>query len=170
MRISSLTTIFTAASTLGVPVADDSDDDCSQSWVTIWADELTSTIPSSASTSTTLNGAGNIALAPVTTASATPPDSTATSSSVTSRSIIQGSVPVREYASDSLGISMPKRPNGSAGFLINGYHLKAPVATDAVPSDASIFTPPDGKIFNCSAFSDWLVHQREVVKPVSKVA
>ena len=175
MKTSMILTLYAAGTALTAPLRDENDDDCSQKWVTVWADSPITTSASPVSTADSLKSSGKEALAAVNGSnnSASLPSSTTkntlASSSTRSTTSIHGTVAPLEIVSGSApGISTPKRPDGSAGFPVNGDHLKAPVATDPVPSDASVFTPEDGKMFDCSAFSDWLTHQREVVKPGSK--
>lgn len=175
MKTSMLLTLYAAVTVLAAPLRDEFDDDCSQERVTVWADSPTTTSASSVSTADNLRNTGKEALAAVDGSKnvvsnpAPTAKNTRTSSSATSTTSTHSTAaPLENVSSSSSGISTPRRPDGSAGFAVNGDYLKAPVATDLVPSDASIFTPEDGMTFNCSAFSDWLTHQREVVKPASK--
>lgn len=175
MKTFVLLTLYAAVTVLAAPLRDELDDDCSQEWVTVWAGSPTTTSASSTSTSEHLMSSGKEALAVVdgSTNSVSIPasysrDTPALSSAKSTTSTHGTAGPLQTTPGGSSGISTPQRPEGSAGFPINGDHLKAPIATDPVPSDASIFIPEDGKTFNGSAFSDWLTHQREVVQPASK--
>jgi len=158
---------------LTAPLNDENDDNCSQEWVTVWADSPPTISASSVLTADNPKSSGREALAAIdgSNNSMTLPafrtkDKLALSSA-TSTINTHVTAASQEFTSgSSSGISTPKRPDGSAGF--DGQYLNAPVAPDPVPSDASIFTPEDGKSFNCSAFFDWLTRQREVVKPASR--
>lgn len=59
----------------------------------------------------------------------------------------------------SSAISMPTRPNGSAGIPVNNDHLSAPTDTRPVPAGAAIYTP-SGNVVNCSDLVSWMTAHR----------
>ena len=165
----------TAATVAGAPQLmnrDEGDDDCSMVWVTIYTDASSVASTSSSITSTTadyrkeIKANNRIALAPgdlsttgttltpsshqsPTTKDALPPTTAGTSSSLGSSS------------NESSALDIPNRPDGSAPIPINNDHLSAPVATDAVPAGAAVYTPSAPGIFNNTEFAAWMKKQKD---------
>ena len=167
------------AGAFAAPVApSDEDDDCSMVWITVDGDvPEPSTAAVSASTTeapvvtsssfaiistVSISAAGNKIVdtsssskAPLSISdiNAAPTATSASSASATSAT---------SESKPSSSISTPTRPNGDAGFPVNGDHLSAPQAKDPVPSDAALYNVPDGRNFNGTDFSSFIFKQRNV--------
>ena len=170
MRASVWYSMLMATAVCTAPVQENSeDDDCSQVWITVGED-----LVSAPATSTVIEAssvAQKQAERPIATKLHVLDFSTtgghrivvpfATSVTITS--------PTSSTDSEAPNVTtMPELPDGTPAFPLNGDHLKAPAAEDPVPHGAAVFTPADGKTFNCSAFAEWIKHQRDEVKLPSK--
>ena len=62
-------------------------------------------------------------------------------------------------SASNLTISMPTRPDGSAGLPVNNDHISAPVDARPVPDGVAIYTP-SGDTMNCSDFVSWMTAHR----------
>ena len=165
----------TAATVAGAPQLmdrDEGDDDCSMVWVTIYMDASSVASTSSTISKTTtdyreeIKANNKIALAPgvLTTAETTPTPSSHQSSTqkdplpstTAGTSLSPGSA-----SNDSSALDIPNRPDGSAPIPINNDHLSAPVATDAVPAGAAVYTPSTPGVFNNTDFAAWMKKQKD---------
>ena len=72
-------------------------------------------------------------------------------------------LPTLATSGDS-SISMPTRPNGTAGILVSTDHVTAPVDTRPVPRGSAIYTP-SGDTMNCSDFVSWMTAHRTANLP-----
>ena len=165
----------TAAIVAGAPQLvnrNEDDDDCSMVWVTIYTDASSVAPTSSASTSTVadyseeIKANNKIALAPgvlntaETTSTPLGHQSSATKASMPSSTA--GSSTLSGSASnDSSALDIPNRPDGSAPIPINNDHLSAPIATDAVPVGAAVYTPATAGVFNNTDFAAWMKKQKD---------
>lgn len=75
-----------------------------------------------------------------------------------------GDVAVRQKSAivapaDTSTISIPTRPDRSAGLPVNNNHLSAPTDTRPVPHGAAIYTP-SGNTINCTDFNSWMTTHR----------
>ena len=163
-----------AATVAGAPPLldrDEGDDDCSMVWVTIYTDSSSGTSTSAASISTSAGHSsaykpdsmiastlGTLSTAEATLTPSSPP-STA-ESSLPSTSAAPSSLP-NSTSDTSSALDLPNRPDGSAPIPVNDDHLSAPVAADAVPAGAALYTPATAGVFNCTDFAGWMTKQRD---------
>ena len=170
MRASAWYAILLAAAAYAVPLQEDPvDDDCSQVWITVGEDVFSAPATSTAAEATSV--AQKQAEKSIATKTHVLDVSKTRdhNSVVPSTSSLTVSTPTSTADSQaSPGTTVPDLPGGTPAFPLNGDHIKAPVAGDAVPDGAAIFTPVDGKTFNCSAFAEWMKHQRDEVQLPSK--
>ena len=170
MRASAWYAVLLAAAAYAVPLQEDPvDDDCSQVWITVGEDMSSAPATSTAAEATSV--AQKQAEKPIATKThALDVSKTRDHNSVVpSTSSLTVSTPTPTVDSQaSPGTTVPDLPGGTPAFPLNGDHIKAPVADDPVPDGAAIFTPADGKTFNCSAFAEWIKHQRDEVQLPSK--
>lgn len=145
-----------------VSVAQDSrDDDCSMVWVNVYGDApSTASVPVSSSTAATqldgyMKAADNPSVSSSPMSSGTVSALAAATSAGTSNtaSITSGTSPT---ASNCTGISMPALPNGELSLVIKRDYLFPPAPTDAIPSDAATYTPPDSTKSSGAAFDTWI--------------
>ena len=126
------------ATALTAPLNSDSDDNtCEPDWVN-----------------------SNDESSPLSSASVSTPSGVNTGNSVAQ----SGNVAVKQNSAtaasvDTSPISMPTRPDGSAGLPINKDHISAPVDSRPVPDGAAIYTP-SGNTINCSDFVSWMTSHR----------
>lgn len=128
--------------------------DCVIEWVTVDGYGLMTSSPAPSSSDSAVvdvqnDAVGNSASStPQPIATSTPVNSGAPSMSVVSSPLNStSSFFTNGTAGSSTGISMP---------TINGDNLKAPVASDAVPAGAAVYTSPDRTKFDGNAFMSWL--------------
>ena len=68
-------------------------------------------------------------------------------------------LPTTITSAGNSSISVPNRPDGSAGLPVNDDHISAPVDTRPVPDGAAVYTP-SGNTINCSDFNTWMTNHR----------
>ena len=158
MRASAWYAILLAAAAYAVPLQEDPvDDDYSQLWITVGEDMFSAQATSTAAEATSV--AQNQAEKPIATKTDVLGVSTMIdhNNGVPSAPSLSVSTPTSTADSQaSLGTTVPDLPGGAPALSLNGDHVKAPVADDLVPDGAAVFTPADGKSFNCSAFVEWI--------------
>ena len=150
MKSLTLLLCFVAFSWAVAVSQDDSDEDCSMVWITVTAGSPTPT--ASVSADHAVHAAKKEKAGK---AAAASPSVEAVSTQVTAAERSPLSVPVGSSSSSpgSEGVTTTNNA-GEVGFPINGEHLSAPVAPNAVPEGALIYTPPS-KSFSGKAFGDW---------------
>ena len=170
MRVSVWCSILIATAVYTAPVQENfEDDDCSQVWITVGEDLFSA--PATSAVIEASSVAQKQVERPIATKTHVLDVSTTGGHGIVVPSTTSSTINTPTSSADSEasnGMTMPELPDGTPAFPLNGDHLKAPAAEDPLPHGAAVFTPADGKTFNCSAFAEWIKHQRDEVKLPSK--
>ncbi|MCJ1452596.1 hypothetical protein MMC28_002939 [Mycoblastus sanguinarius] len=164
---------------------DTDDDDCSMVWVTVYGD-APSSVAAGADLATPTDGVSSGTMSAITATASMPaaggldasndgvynkiavalPGSssgldTSPPASSSPSAVGSGTLSSATSTSDnSSALSLPTRPDGSTPLPVNGDHVSAPVATDAVPAGAATYTPPTAGVFNNTDFASWMQQQK----------
>lgn len=165
MKILVLTALYLTLA-WAVPVEVPSDENCSVQWVTVYQDPPSSTSLSPSSSSTVLPLDGNNKVIVTHPAESQKVDASPVSANGTSTGTADHvSSTLQTSSSGSSGLRTTNHA-GEPGFSVDGEHLSAPEASDAIPAEAMLYTPASQK-FSGKDFSDWWA-QQETHNPSTK--